>query len=186
MTDEDTIKEPAPTVVGPQPATREGGRRIQVPRGLEKLVALAKLSPEWREKVLIDPLAAADESELELSESERAILKSVPHASLEQMIDSFGEKLPEPRKFGRMAAGAAAAALLASVLTGCSDDPGPATEGIRPDTPPSRPEKPEPAPPATKGMRADIPEIAEPKAKSEAERPAPPTRGISPDLPEKR
>jgi hypothetical protein len=183
MTDENTIDEPGPTVVGPQPAKREGGRKIQVPRGLEKLVALAKLSPEWREKVLTAPLAAADESELELSESERAIIKSVPRTSLEQMIDSFGEKLPEPRKFSRMAAGAAAAALLATSLTGCNDEPKPpAPTGSRPDVPATKPADPEPAPPATKGMRADFPKPPEPKS----EPVPPPTRGISPDLPKKK
>ncbi len=178
MTDANTVNEPAPTVVGPQPAAREGGRRIQVPRGLEKLVALARLSPEWREKVVSDPLAAAGEAELELSESEQAIVKSVPGSSLSQMIDSFGARLPEAAKFGRMAAGAAAAALLATALTGCGDDRGPAPTGIRPDTPSTKP-----APPATKGARPDIPKSAEPKSKGEE---APPkTRGISPDVPKK-
>jgi len=179
MTDENTINEPSPTVVGPQPASRDGGRKIQVPRGLEKLVALAKLSSDWRAKVVADPVSAAGEAGLELSDSERAIVKSVTAASLEQMIDSFGAKLPQPRKLGRMAAGAAAAALLATALTGCSDEPEPpAPTGIRPDVPASKPEQPEPAPPATKGSRPDIPKSIEPE-----EEDPPRTRGISPDVP---
>jgi hypothetical protein len=184
MTDEDTINEPGPTVVGPQPAERDGGRRIPVPRGLEKLVALAGVSPEWRERVLADPLAAAGEAELELSESERAIVSSIPRHAFEQMVESFAGKAPRPKGIKRMAAGAAAAALLATALTGCGDDRGPAPTGSRPDVPPAKPATPEPAPPATKGSRPDLPKSSAPKAKSESGGEA--AKSTDPGLPEKK
>ena len=176
MSDPDTIDEPAPTVVGPQPSSREGVRKIAVPRGLEKLVALAGLSPEWREKVLTDPIAAAVDAELELSDTERAVAASVPRAALEQMIDSFGKKLPRPKGIKRVAAGAAATA-----LTGCGEPEPPAPTGSRPDVPPSRPE--EPAPPATKGMRSDVPPMSAEKA--EEEPPPPAAQGMRADEPDK-
>ena len=152
---------------------------MNVPQGIDKLVALASLGAEWRAKVLAGPLKAAKEAELELSDSERAIVASVPREALAGMIDSFGASVPRPSGLGKLAAGAAAAALLAATLSGCGDDdlnsPGtrpdrpppnprevdpapPATDGIRPDVPESKPREAEPAPPATKGMRADLPE----------------------------
>jgi hypothetical protein len=163
MSDSDTIDEPAPTVVGPQPAERRGGRRIRVPRGLEKLVALGGLGAEWRGKVLADPPAAAREAGLELTEVETDVAASVPRDALAQMIDSFGKRLPRPKSLRRMAAGAAAAALLASALSGCGGEDEVLTLGIRPDRPPAEPREeeerePEPAPPATQGHRADEPD----------------------------
>ena len=130
---------------------------MEVPRGIDKLVALASLGAEWREKVLADPLAAANEAELELSESERAIVRSVSPETLAGMIDSFRESVPRPSGLGKLAAGAAAAALLAATLSGCGEDSQP-VEGARPDIPESKPRDVEPAPPATKGMRVDLPE----------------------------
>jgi len=190
MSDEDTVNEPAPTVVGPQPAERDGGRKIQVPRGLEKLVALAGLSSEWREKVGADPLAAAREAELELSENERAIVTSIPRPALEQMIDSFAGKAPRPKGIKRMAAGAAAAALLATALTGCGDKPEPpAPTGSRPDVPPARPATPEPGSRVTKGTRPDVPKSTAPTAetKSDSAPTSPATKGgIRSDLPKKK
>ena len=64
---------------------------------LEKLLSLVRRGPEWRAKVLADPLAAAGEAGLDLSESERAVIASVPRATLERMIDIFEKReAPEP------------------------------------------------------------------------------------------
>ncbi len=163
------------------------GRQVEVPQGLEKLVAVAALSPEWRAKVLADPLAAADEAELKFTDNERAVIKSVTPDALAGMIDSFGKSVPRPSGLGRLAAGAAAAgaaaaALLAATLTGCGDGGPVGTQGIQPDVPPEKPRKVEPAPPATEGIRPDVPE-----SKPRDVKPAPPaTRGMRSDLPEKR
>lgn len=180
MSDERPIDEPSPTVVGPQPSERRGGRKLNVPRGLEKLVALAGLGPEWREKVLTDPLAAANEAELELSDSERAIITSVPPEALAGIVDSFRELVPRPSGLGRLAAGAAAAAVLAAALAGCGEDEERRERslGIPPDRPPPNPRKVEPAPPAEGGVRPDVPE-----PKKGVEEPLAEPAGIRPDVP---
>ncbi len=141
---------------------------MKVPQGVEKVVALATLSAEWRSKVLADPLAAAREAGIELGESERGVLGSISRQMLAGMIDGFGKSVPRPAGLGRLAAGAAAALLVTSML-GCTDDPGPATRGDRADHPPDNPRKEDPAPPATQGVRPDVP--------------PPATKGIRPDIP---
>jgi hypothetical protein len=129
--------------------------------GIEKVVALANVSPEWKEKVLAGPLDAADEAGLELSESERAIVSSVPPATLERMIESLGRKMSRPAGILKLTAGAAAAALLAGSLAGC-DGCLAKSRGISPDRPPAKktdePEKPADGSKATQGARPDVPE----------------------------
>jgi hypothetical protein len=142
---------------------------MKVPQGVERVVALATLSPSWRAKVLADPLAAAAEAGIELGESEREILHSVSTKMLVGMIDSFGKSVPRPAGLGRLAAGAAAA-LLVSSLAGCGDRT-PETNGIRPDQPPPNPRKEDPPPPPTTGIRPDTP----PPAKA-PEPPPPPAK----------
>jgi hypothetical protein len=128
---------------------------MKTPQGVEKVVALATLSPEWRKRVLADPLAAAAEAGIELAPSECEILRAVEPRALAAMVDSFGKSLPRPAGLGKLAAGAAVVALLSSTLIGC-DGCG-FTRGTRPDQPPPNPNREEPPPPATKGIRPDIP-----------------------------
>ncbi len=106
--------------------------------GIEKVVALANLSAGWKKKVLAAPLAAADEAQVELTESERAIIASVPRATLERMIDSIGSKMSRPAGLLKAGAAAAAAALLASSLAGCDGCSPVRTRGISPDRPPKK------------------------------------------------
>ncbi len=154
MTTHRQVDEPSPTIVGPRPAEGAGGK-LAIPQGMERLLTLAGISAEWREKVLADPLSAAAEAEIELSESERAILKAVPRAALEGMAGSFARK----HGFAAIAksvAGAAAAAALV-VTTACGGAP-PACGGIRADDPPPPP--PNEGTPAPAGIRPDVPEEA--------------------------
>ncbi len=128
------IEAPVPTIVGPRPET-EPGASISVPRGMEKLLTLAGLNEEWKAKTLADPLGAAAEADIRLSPSESAILKTIPSKTLGQMIHSFVGARLTPVRGAALAAGTAAAALLAA-----TDGLGraPATEGMRPDTPQER------------------------------------------------
>jgi hypothetical protein len=141
---------------------------MKVPQGVEKVVALATLSPEWRAKVLADPGAAAAEAGIELAEAEKEILRSVSARMLAGMIDSFGKSVPRPAGLAKLAAGAAAA-LLVSSIAGCGDG-SLETNGIRPDQPPPNPRKEEPAPPdfPTKGIRPDVPPSKDAPPKSPA------------------
>jgi hypothetical protein len=117
---------------------------MKAPQGVEKVLALATLSPAWRAKVLAGPLAAAAEAGIELGAAEREILRSVSARMLAGMIDSFGKSVPRPAGLTKLAAGAAAAALLLTNLSGCGDKPPPCRPGIPPDMP--RPKPPAPAP----------------------------------------
>ena len=139
---------------------------MKVPQGVEKVVALATLSAEWRAKVLADPLAAAREAGIELGESERGVFGAISPQMLAGMVDSFGKSVPRPAGLGKLAAGAAAALLVSSLL-GCGDEV--QTLGERPDQPPPNPRKEDPGPPASNGIRPDVP--------------PPATKGIRPDIP---
>jgi hypothetical protein len=129
---------------------------MKSPQGVEKVVVLATLSPEWRAKVLADAITAAEEAGIELGESERSVLGSISSRMLAGMIDSFGKSVPRPAGLGTLAAGAAATLLVASMV-GCSDDPGPATKGDRADQPPANPRKQEDPVPRTLGIQPDMP-----------------------------
>ena len=125
---------------------------MKVPQGVEKVVALATLSPAWRAKVLADPEAAAAEAGIELAEAELEILRAVSARMLAGMIDTFGKTVPRPAGLSKLAAGAAAALLVGSLL-GCGDER--QTLGERPDQPPPNPRREDPPPPA--GIRPDVP-----------------------------
>ena len=206
MTTHRQVDEPSPTIVGPRPAEGAGGK-LAIPQGMERLLTLAGISAEWREKVLADPLSAAAEAGIELLESERAILKAVPRAALEGMAGSFARKHGFAAIAKSVAGAAAAAALL--VTTACGGAP-PACGGIRADDPPPPP--PNEGTPAPAGIRPDVPEeapavlwmnsldaaLAQAKKDNRAvmavffpsarpgqpKPPPPPTRGISMDEPE--
>ncbi len=154
----DQIDEPAPTIVGPQPSAGGSGRMMDIPRGLERLLTLAGLSAEWREKVLLDPVGAAGEAEVELSASERAIIAAIPAAALAGMIDGFARSQGLGASAGKLAAGAAAAAAVALLVTGSAayggESPS-AKGGARADVPPIKPDKV--GMPAPTGSRPDVP-----------------------------
>ncbi|MBI5209180.1 MAG: hypothetical protein HY927_04315 [Elusimicrobia bacterium] len=120
MDHERPLDEPSPTIVGPQPPGSGSGKSLKAPCGLEHLLALACFGIPWREKVLADPLAAADEAGLALSAGERAVVQSVPRDALEAMVESFCRRTAPIRpRIPATASWAAAAALLAASLTGC-------------------------------------------------------------------
>jgi len=125
------------------------GEDGSLPRSVEQLLALAAVDPRFAARLLDDPLTAAEDRALTLSASERALLAALPRAALQQMIDAFAERIPEPER--RRFLGQSAAAVLAGALLAGSDRCGgePArhigTEtGSRPHRPPPRRE-PKPA-----------------------------------------
>jgi len=127
------IDKPELTIVGPRPAGQKA-EKIPVPQGMEWLLTLAGLNAEWRKKVLADPLGTAEEARIELSSTERVILKSIPKQALTSMVASFMKNSWNSLRGPTMAAGTAAAALLATEF--CHAEPGHGvTRGIRPDVP---------------------------------------------------
>jgi hypothetical protein len=133
MSDDHRIDEPPPT--------RKAGGKPSIPQGIERLLALAGTNSDWRDKVLVDPLAAAREAKIDLSDSERNVLIATPHGTLEQMADSLAKRsggVP----WGKIAVGVSAAALLAAVTVPSFLS---SSRGIRPDVPPPNPNEPEDA-----------------------------------------
>lgn len=143
------LEVPAPTIVGPRPADASAGTMC-VPRGMERLLALAGLHGEWRDKTLADPLQAAREAQIPLSGSEVAVLRSIPAPTLRQMIAVFTRDGVAACKRPVLAMGTAAAALLASEMHATAGAPeGSASPGGRPA--PSGELHP------SRGMRPDLP-----------------------------
>ncbi len=194
------------TIVGGRPPG-EGESIGSTPRGLEVLLKKASLDKAFRRGLLADPEKAARDIQLDLSEAEGAMLRSIPRKALSQMIS----QVRVPRKQRLAFAGATAAVMLAALgatLTGCekaetprgiSPDRPPRREervkGERPDRPPKREDKADDsgAGGVVLGERADRPPKKEEKvdegeeageeATDESPKPAPVTRGISPDRP---
>jgi len=73
------------TIVGGRASPQPGGSSF--PRGIELLLKKAKADEEFRHLLLDDPAAAAAEIQLELSETESAILSSMPVQNLEAAIN---------------------------------------------------------------------------------------------------
>ena len=179
-----------------------------MPRGIEVLLKKAHVDPAFRVLLLAERDAAAAEIGLELDATEVSMLRAIPAAQLEGIID--GTKVePASRRAFLGKAAAAMLAALGAAQAGCSeDDPSPAPKGIRPDNPgepgegpkknedPKPPPPPEPTgirpdrPPAPKGIRPDRPPSTKgirpgpPKPPPPPPDPVPPpTRGIQPDQP---
>jgi hypothetical protein len=134
--DERRIDEPVPTIVGPRPEGGTGGK-VSVPQGIERLLTLAATSASWKEKVLADPVAAATEANIELSDSEKAILRATPRTALSDVIKSF-EKRPGMSTAAKVAVGIAAGVAATGLAVGFVKW-NYTTTGIRPDAPPTGP-----------------------------------------------
>lgn len=126
-----------PTIVGGRPFKRS--RLIHgIPRGIEVLIKKASVDPEFRAVLLKERAEAAAEIELELSATEATMLKAIPAAQIEKIIDNA--KVPDEHR--RIFLGKMAAAMLAVLsglgLPGCSPG-GFKYKGIRPDRPYEKP-----------------------------------------------
>ena len=116
-----------------------------IPRGIEVLVKKASVDKEFMAVLLERRAEAAGEIGLELTDTEKAMLESIPAAQLEAII-SRTKVEPQNR---RVFLGKVAAAMLAAVgasVAGCRRDRG--------DSAGARPEK---RPPRTKGISPDRP-----------------------------
>jgi hypothetical protein len=131
----------------------------RVPRGIERLLTLAAMNAGWRAKVLADPLAAAGEAKIDLSDGEKAVLQATPRAALEEMVRSF-EKKRGGSTAAKVAVGVGvgvAATGLAVVALGSMVS----TAGIRTDVPPPDPNKVDPVAPVplSPARPGDVPEV---------------------------
>ena len=124
-----------------------------IPQGIEVLVKKASVDEEFRGILLEQREGAAGEIALELADSEKLMLQSIPRTQLEAIIRET-KVAPENR---RVFLGKVAAAMLAAVsvgVAGCEKKP-PASRGVQPDKPP---DKSSDRPPArTLGISPDRP-----------------------------
>lgn len=186
------------TIVGGRPPG-SGTDVGRIPRGIEVLIKKASVDEEFRAILLARRAEAAGEIALELADSEKAMLGSIPAAQLETIISRTKVK-PQNR---RIFLGKVAAAMLAAVgvgAAGCEKEP-PTTKGVRPDKPPDKSSEESPKTAVSTGIRVEPAEPNQPAdekagtSKDESEetpmitfgiqpdRPPTYTRGISPDRP---
>ena len=137
------------TIVGGRPPGP--GRGLDgIPRGIEVLVKKASVDPEFKKLLLERRAEAAGAIELELDETEAAMIDGIPAAQLEAIIAHTTVSPMTRAAFLGKAATVMVAALGAAAgcekprTAGISPDP-PATDGIRPDRP------------RTKGIQPDRP-----------------------------
>lgn len=107
-----------------------------IPRGIEVLVKKASVDEGFMAVLLERRAGAAGEIGLELADTEKAMLESIPAAQLEAIISQTKVKPQNRRVFLGKVAAAMLAAVGASVV-GC-DSESSVTDGVRPDRPPSR------------------------------------------------
>ena len=77
------------TIVGGQPPGND--RPLQyIPVGLEELLAMAAVNPQFARALLTDRAGAMQASGVELTGTEQSVLGAVDDAALERMVNSVG------------------------------------------------------------------------------------------------
>jgi hypothetical protein len=172
------------TIVGGRPPG--GGVNVgDIPRGVEVLIKKAAVDPAFKKVLLEKRAGAADAIALRLEPAEAAMIAAVPEAQLDAIVANTKVNASLRPAFLGYAAGVMLAALGTATL-GCNGegDPGPSTEGIRPDRPGESEERAEeadkndqaqseegllvdfasvvPAIASAGGARPDIPDFPEP------------------------
>lgn len=117
-------KNPSPrtTIVGGRPP-EESPQTPPVPTGMQKLLRLAAVDPEFARELVLrrDQVAAA--AGVELNARERAMLQAVPEEQLRAMIEILPPPPEARRDFLRKTAATAVVLLGGAVLSGCEDKP---------------------------------------------------------------
>lgn len=131
-------------------------RQARVPIRFEKLLVRAAADPEFRTALLADREAALACAGVELSETEKGMLRASSDARLAAMIDGIDLKRHTRRPFGKAVATAvfAAAAASTTLAGGCEAQ----SAGSRPDVgyPPSDTVEIDQSQPSTDGITADV------------------------------
>jgi len=118
------------TIVGGQPLKPRQRGRVRIPVGIEKVLCLAAIEPEFRDELLSKRLGAVEARGLELRDSEQAMLRAAPRAQLEAAIDGLdvSEGNLGRRSFMRHVAAAAVTLAAGEALSGCEIE-GPSPDG---------------------------------------------------------
>lgn len=114
---------------------------VDVPVGVERVLYLAAVEPEFRAALLVNCEAAVARRGLKMRSSELAMLRAVPAAQLETTISGMDTSRANLKRRSFLQSVAASAAVLAAAgAAGCSDDDkvpldgGVVDHGARPDT----------------------------------------------------
>jgi hypothetical protein len=177
MTDDGSTPAPRTTIVGGRPPEqdREGP---PVPTGIQRLLRLAAVDADFRDRLVAQRDAVAEAAGIALSASERAMLRAIPAAQLAGMAAQLPEPPSARRDFLRKTAATAVVLLGGAALSDCSGD-GCGQAGGAGEDPPDRPRH---KPMETEGGAA--PHEPEPERKREREMIR--VGGAAPDEPPER
>jgi hypothetical protein len=168
---------PRTTIVGGRPpeASRrrastlpEAGAALPpVPTGIQRLLRLASVDPAFRAELLARRDEVAAVAAVELTASERAIVRAAPEAQLAAMIATLPPPASDRREFLREAAASAVVLLGGAALGGACDRAtrrdAAVTGGAAPDVPrPPEPPRPDHRLQAPGGAAPDVPRPPEP------------------------
>lgn len=167
---------PRTTIVGGRPPEKQG-EAPPVPTGIQRLLRLAAIDEAFRAQLLEKRDGVAAAAGVELTATERSVLRAASDAQL----DAMARHLPAPesarREFFRQTAATAAALLAGPVLLACESCT--AVKGSRPDVPPPPP----PAPPEPSATPAPTDGFAEPPPPRPEQNPMQTEGGAAPDEP---
>jgi len=162
------------TIVGGQPRVRTKASAA-IPEGIERLIRHAAADTRFRSLMFADREEAARRANVKLTESERAVLLSIPNAQLAAIIEHTPAPAQSPRRGFLRAAVGGAGAWLAALLGGAATTAGCGpVKGIQPDVPPPKDDDTD---------REEKPVEEEGEVGPEPDGPPPATRGIQPDVP---
>lgn len=124
---------PHKTIVGGRP-DNNGTLLKGFPSGIQKLMLSASLNDEIRSEVIGNPGEAAKKYNIELTDSEFAILSSIPEKQIKSMIEGL-ENNPNIHRRDFLFKSAAAVVAVAASALGVNAQDYPVSKGISPDRP---------------------------------------------------
>lgn len=106
----------------------KSNKKVRVPIGVEKLLCRAAADPAFRQRLLHEREATLQQPDVELLDSEKTIVRSVPAATLSSMIDQIDLPRHGRKRFLRTVAACTLAAAAVLTTTNCAG-------GAMPDRP---------------------------------------------------
>ena len=187
---EDEPASPRTTIVGGRPPEGKVAAP-HVPTGIQRLLRLAAIDPAFRTLLLQKRDAVAAAAGVELTPTERVVLRAASDAQLEAMAEHLPPPTSQRREFFRQTAATAAALLALPALTACESCV--PTRGSQPDVPPPKAAPPqeledaEPVPPRPEQREMETEGGAAPHEPPPPKPPPyPAPTGIAPDVPPKK
>lgn len=137
MAEDGRTPSPRTTIVGGRPPENDR-RGPPVPTGIQRLLRLAAVDADFRNRLVEQRDAVAEAAGIALSASERAMLRAIPAAQLAGMAAQLPEPPSARRDFLRKTAATAVVLLGGAALSDCSGE-GCGQAGKTAEAPPDRP-----------------------------------------------